>query len=379
MNVYLDNAATTRVYPEVAKAVQSCFQEEYGNPSSLYELGRGARDKIDYARQQIAKFINCSPEEIYFTSCGTESDNWVLKAMADCNPNGHIVTTMIEHKAILNTCKWLEEHGYTVTYLEPDERGIITPDQVDDAINENTFLVSVMAANNEIGMIEPIEEIGKVCQERSVPFHTDAVQAYGHIPIDVKAMHLNYMSVSGHKFHAPKGTGFLYAKGGVIQEPFMHGGGQENGLRAGTENVVGIYGMGVATKIISCNFTEQIDRMTALRDRMINRVLDEIQDCGLNGPFISRNPNNVSLWFDGINADTAVAALDTFGIQCSSGSACNTSNSAPSHVLSAIGRGGVADCTLRFTLSDLTTKEQIDYAVDVLNIVIPQLRKSKVS
>lgn len=376
--IYLDNAATTFVYPEVIDAMSNCLRDNYGNPSTLYSIGDDARFLVSDARGIIAKTLHCSPEEIYFTSGGTESDNWVIKGIAEAyqNKGKHIITTAIEHKAILKSCKWLEKHGFEISYIDPDDRGYINPETVRSSIRDDTILVSIMMANNEIGTIQPIKIIGGICEEHGVLFHTDAVQAYGHINIDVNDLHLSLLSASGHKFHGPKGIGFLYVKNGVNLPSFINGGGQENGLRAGTENVPGIVGMGVAAQLSNENVLRGVDVQTAsVRDYFINKMFEEIPEVSLNGTLLNRLPNNISFSFKGIIASSAVGLLSEMGVFCSAGSACNNGDPKPSHVLTAIGKTEQeAQSTLRFSIDESTTKDDVDYAVKMIKTVVELLR-----
>ena len=307
--VYLDNAATTAVYPDVAEVMADAIKNIYGNPSALYHFGDMAKTEVDTARESIAATLNCSPDEIYFTSGGSESDNWAIKGIAEAykDKGNHIITTSIEHKAVLRSCKWLEERGYEVTYVEPNNQGVIHPNDIFSQMRPDTILVSVMMANNEIGTIEPIEMIGKMCEDKGIIFHTDAVQAYGHLKLDVEQLHVSLLSASGHKFHGPKGVGFLYVKDGVRLPSFIHGGGQENGLRAGTENVPGIIGMGLAAKLSDEKLSHGSDvAMSAVRDYFIDRITEEIPVATLNGSPHKRLPNNISFTFQGLAAASAV-------------------------------------------------------------------------
>lgn len=376
--IYLDNAATTSVYPEVIEIMSDCLRDNYGNPSTLYSIGDTARLLVSDARDAIAKTLGCLPGEIYFTSGGSESDNWVIKGIADAYryKGRHIITTSIEHKAILKSCNWLEKHGFEVSYIEPDDRGYIKPESVESLIRDDTILVSVMMANNEIGTIEPIGIIGEICEEHGVLFHTDAVQAYGHININVDDLHVSLLSASGHKFHGPKGIGFLYIRNGISMPSFISGGGQENGLRAGTENVPGIVGMGVAAQLSNENVLRGVDVQTAsVRDYFINKVLEDISGASLNGTLLNRLPNNISFSFKGINASTAVGLLSEMGVFCSAGSACNNGDPKPSHVLTAIGKTEQeAQSTLRFSIDESTTKDDVDYAVKMIKTAVELLR-----
>lgn len=376
--IYLDNAATTSVYPEVIEAMSECLRSNFGNPSALYRLGDSSKLALTEARGMIAKTLGCSPDEIYFTSGGSESDNWAIKGIAEAysSKGKHIITTAIEHKAILKSCKWLEDHGFEVSYVEPDSRGYIHLNSIRSLIRDDTILVSVMTANNEIGTLQPIEFIGKLCEEHGIIFHTDAVQAYGHINMNVNDLHVSMLSASAHKFHGPKGVGFLYVKDGVKLPSLIHGGGQEGGLRAGTENVPGIVGMSVAAQLSQENILRGEDVCTSsVRDYFVNKVFEEISDVSLNGSLVSRLPNNVSFSFKGISAQSAVTLLSEMGIYCSAGSACNNGDPNPSHVLMAIGKTAEeAQSTLRFSLDEQTTKEDVDYAIKMIKTVVELLR-----
>ena len=375
--VYLDNAATTSVDPLVAEEMASIIRNDYGNPSALYSLGEVAKNHVIEARDRIAGTLGCSPNEIYFTSGGSESDNWAIKGIADIysGRGNHIVTTAIEHKAVLKSCQWLEHRGFKVTYVEPDERGYINPNDILNAIQSDTILVSVMTANNEIGTIEPIKYIGEICKDHDILFHTDAVQAYGHIKMNVDDLHVSLLSASGHKFHGPKGIGFLYARDNVALAPYIHGGGQESGRRAGTENVAGIVGIGLAAKIADERLQAGIEEELFVRDYFINSVLSQIPGSSLNGSALNRLPNNTSFTFNGIAASSAVNLLSDVGVYCSAGSACNNGDPAPSHVLTAIGKTPEeAQSTLRFTISEETTKEEIDYAVHMIKTIVDMLK-----
>ncbi len=378
MRVYLDNAATTSVKPEVLDAMLPYFTKFFGNPSSLHSFARETLAGIDTARAQVAKALNASPEEIIFTGCGTESDNMVLRGVVQRygKKGKHIITTAVEHHAILHTAQALEkEYGCEVTYLPVDEYGRITAQQVADAIREDTILVSVMFANNEVGTIMPIAEIGAVCREKKVLFHTDAVQAVGHIPIDVKAMNIDFLSLSAHKFHGPKGVGVLYMKKGLRLPSFLSGGGQEKNRRAGTENVPGIVGLGKAIELA----TEHIESVNAqilrLRDKLIAGIEAQIPEVKLNGHPTERLPNNVNFSIRYIEGEGMLLLLDMNGIAASSGSACTSGSLDPSHVLLAMGLPHeIAHGSLRLTLSDETTEEEVDYVLDVLPKVVQRLR-----
>ena len=377
--VYLDNAATTKPYREVVDAVTNCVENLWGNPSSMYQIGDDARNAVTDARSKIAATLGCLPSEIRFTSGGTESDNWVIKGIADgyLTHGKHIITTAIEHKAILKSCRQLEKRGFEIDYIEPDERGYINPEDVRKLIRDDTILVSVIMANNEIGTTQPIKEIGSICHERGVLFHTDAVQAYGHIKINVDEMNIDMLSASGHKFHGPKGIGFLYVRNGIRLMPYINGGGQESGTRAGTENVPGIVGMGIAAQIADMGLTIHSTDMylQGLRDYFIEKVIGEIPKVHLNGSLVNRLPNNINFTFYGVAAQSAVTLLSEMGVYCSAGSACNNGDPTPSHVLTAIGvTPDDAQSSLRFTLSEDTTQDDVDYAVNMIKLVVDMLR-----
>ena len=375
--VYLDNAATTKMLPEAIDAVVEAMHDTFGNPSGMYQVGFKSKSSIDKARQKIAETISADPSQIFFTSGGTEGDNWIIKGVAEAQSTKghHIVTSAIEHKAVLRSCGWLEQHGYEVTYVEPDSRGFIHVSDVESAIRDDTILVSIMFANNEIGTIQPIQEIAEVCKKHQVLFHTDAVQAYCHVPINVRELDVDFLTTSAHKFHGPNGVGFAYVKDPSVMLPLIHGGQQEHGLRGGTENVPGIVGMGVAAEVMHQDLTSHINYMGSLRDHFIERALNEIKGCSLNGSLVSRLCNNISLSFDGIHAEEALVLLDMGGISCSSGSACNSEDNTPSHVMMALGHGEeYARSTLRFTISAFTTLEEIDYAITSLKTIVSDLR-----
>lgn len=375
--IYLDNAATTQVYPEVLEAMVPFFTEYYGNPSSIYSFAGEAGKAVDEARKIIAESIGADSSEIYFTGGGSESDNWALKATAEAysSKGKHIITSKIEHHAILHTCQWLEKQGFEVTYLDADENGIIQPETLKAAIRPDTILVSIMAANNEIGTIEPIAELGAVAREAGVLFHTDAVQAYGHIPINVDKQNIDMMSASGHKVNGPKGIGFMYIRKGIKIRSFVHGGAQERSRRAGTHNVPGIVGFGKAASLAMEHMDERIEYETKLRDHLIERVLKEIPHSRLNGDPIKRLPNNANFCFRFIEGESMLIKLDQNGICASSGSACTSGSLDPSHVLLAIGiPHEIAHGSLRITLSEKTTLEDIDFTVDKLVGIIEYLR-----
>ncbi|MBQ4610890.1 MAG: cysteine desulfurase NifS [Clostridia bacterium] len=375
--VYMDNAATTALAPEVLEQMMPYLTANYGNPSSVHSFGREAKPGLDKARRQVADALNAQPEEIIFTGCGTESDNTVLLGVAEKYKakGNHIITTNIEHHAILHTAEYLEKNGCEVTYLPVDEYGRVSAEQVAAAIKENTILVSVMFANNEVGSIMPIAEIGAVCREKGVLFHTDAVQAVGHIPIDVKAMNIDMLSLSAHKFHGPKGVGALYVRRGIRLPSFIMGGGQEKGRRAGTENTAGIVGLGAAIELSCAHMEQNAKRMTALRNRLIQGIEREIPQVKLNGHRTERLPNNVNFSIRYIEGESILLMLDMNGIAASSGSACTSGSLDPSHVLLALGLDHeTAHGSVRLTLGDETTEEDIDYVIDVLKKTAERLR-----
>ena len=375
--IYLDNAATTAVSPEVVEAMLPFFTQAYGNASSIHGHGREAKRAIENARRQVMKSLNAAhPQEIYFTAGGSESDNWAIKAVALQHERGHIITTAIEHHAVLHTCQWLEKRGFDVTYLPVDEFGQVTAAEVEKALRPDTILVSVMAANNEVGTIQPIGEIGKLCRERGVLFHTDAVQAVGALPIDVQAMHIDLLSLSGHKLHGPKGVGALYIRKGVRIEPLLHGGAQERGYRAGTENVPGIVGLGKAVEMAYANLADNAARMTALRDQLVRGLMDRVPGARLNGHPTERLPNNVNMSFDGVEGEALLLRLDLVGVAGSSGSACTSGALDPSHVLLALGlTPAEANGALRLTLGSDTTEEEIAAVLDILPPIVEDLRR----
>ena len=375
--IYLDNAATTAVSREVVEVMLPFFTQAYGNASSVHAVGREAKRAIENARRQVMKSLNAAhPQEIYFTAGGSESDNWAIKAVALQHERGHIITTAIEHHAVLHTCQWLERRGFDVTYLPVDEFGQVTAAQVEKALRPDTILVSVMAANNEVGTIQPIGEIGKLCRERGVLFHTDAVQAVGALPIDVQAMHIDLLSLSGHKLHGPKGVGALYIRKGVRIEPLLHGGAQERGYRAGTENVPGIVGLGKAVEMAYANLADNAARMTALRDQLVRGLMDRVPGARLNGHPTERLPNNVNMSFDGVEGEALLLRLDLVGVAGSSGSACTSGALDPSHVLLALGlTPAEANGALRLTLGSDTTEEEIASVLDILPPIVEDLRR----
>ena len=376
--IYLDNAATTKTAPEVVEAMLPYFTEYYGNPSSIYDFAQKSKEAVTKGRQQIADVIGAKTEEIYFTGGGSESDNWALKATFEAykNKGNHIITTKIEHHAILHTCEYLEkERGAKITYIGVDENGVVNLDELEAAITPETILISVMAANNEIGTIQPIKEIGRIAKEHNILFHTDAVQAFGQIPINVDECNIDMLSSSGHKINGPKGIGILYVRNGVKIESFVHGGAQERGKRAGTHNTPGIVGFGRATTLAKEKMEERTKKEVELRDYLIKRVLDEVPYTKLNGDKVKRLPNNVNFSFRFIEGESLLIMLDQKGICASSGSACTSGSLDPSHVLLAIGLPHeIAHGSLRLTLSDETTKEEIDYTVEAIKTVVERLR-----
>ena len=379
--IYLDNAATTAVSPEVLTAMLPYFTECYGNPSSIQSTGRDAHKAVDAARRQVAAAINADPAEIYFTAGGSESDNWAIKgtAFAKRDKGNHIITTAIEHHAVLHTCQWLEKQGFEVTYLPVDENGLVSVEDVEKAITDKTILISIMAANNEIGTIEPIAEIGALARSKGILFHTDAVQAVGAIPLDVKAMNIDMLSMSGHKFHGPKGIGALYVRKGVRLDTLIAGGAQERGKRAGTENLPGIVGIGKAIEIATRDMEANAERMTRLRDKLIHGILEEIPDVRLNGHPTRRLPNNVNVSVRYIEGEALLLRLDLAGIAGSSGSACTSGSLDPSHVLLAIGLPHeIAHGSLRLTLGTDTTEADIDEVLDKLPGIVKNLRDMSV-
>lgn len=375
--IYMDNAATTRVTEPVFEAMRPYFGEIYGNPMSVHSFGREARKGVEEARRQVAAALNAEPSEIYFTGCGTESDNWAIRgaAYANLRKGKHLITTQIEHHAVLHTCEQLEREGFNVTYLPVDEFGVVRMDALKAAIRPDTTLISVMAANNEIGTIQPIEEIAKLAKERGILFHTDAVQAIGSLPFDVKAMGIDLLSLSGHKFHAPKGVGALYIRNGVRLQRLIQGGAQERTQRAGTENVASIVGLGKAIALAAENIDRHNAQMTAVRDRLIDRILTEIPYTRLNGHRTQRLPGNCNISFRFIEGESLLLALDLKGIAGSSGSACTSGSLDPSHVLLAIGLPHeIAHGSLRLSLSEENTIEQADRVVDALKEIVARLR-----
>lgn len=376
--IYLDNAATTKTAPEVVEAMIPYFTEFYGNASTVYEFGGKSKEAISKAREIIANVVGAKENEIYFTAGGSESDNWAIKAAAEtCKGKGkHIITSKIEHHAVLHTCQWLEQNGFEVTYLDVDENGVVKLEELKKAIRPDTILITIMFANNEIGTIEPIAEIGKIAKEHGVLFHTDAVQAFGQVPINVDELNIDMMSASAHKLNGPKGIGFLYIRKGVKIRSFVHGGAQERKRRAGTENVPGIVGFGKAVELAAANMKERTEKEAKLRDYLMERVLMEVPFTRVNGARKNRLPNNVNFCFQFIEGESLLIMLDMKGICGSSGSACTSGSLDPSHVLLAIGLPHeIAHGSLRLTLGADTTKEEIDYTIDAIKEIVAKLRE----
>ena len=377
-NVYLDYSATTPVKEEVLKEMIPYFTEKFGNPSSLYDKGLEAKDAVTHAREQVAALINADPGEIFFTAGGTEADNWAVFGAADKlkEKGNHIITTKIEHHAMLHSCAFLEKHGFDVTYLDIDKDGRVDLQQLKDSITDKTILISVMMVNNEIGTVQPIKEIGKIAKEHKILFHTDAVQALGNVPIDVKDMGIDLMSMSSHKIYGPKGEGALFIRKGVRISNYLHGGAQEAGRRAGTENLTGIVGFGKAAELARVHFDEHVKHSSTLRDYLVERILNEIPDTTLNGTMEERHPGNANITFKYIEGESILLLLNQFGISVSTGSACSSKSLEPSHVLVALGVPvEMIHGTVRFTVGDFTTKEDIDYVVDCLKQVVIRLRE----
>ena len=376
--IYLDNAATTKVKPEVVDAMLPYFTEEFGNPSSVYSFAAKNKTVIERAREMIAASINAKPKEIYFTGGGSESDNMAIKGIARAykDKGRHIITSKIEHHAVLHSLRALEKDGYEVTYLDVDEYGVVKLDELKKAIRDDTILITIMFANNEIGTIEPVKEIGQIAKEHGILFHTDAVQAYTQVPIDVKELNIDLMSASGHKINGPKGIGFIYIKSGINIEPLIDGGAQERNRRAGTENVPAIVGLKKAAELAIANMEERIAYEIELRDYLIKSIMERIPYTRLNGDRHNRLPNNTNFCFQFIEGETLLIMLDMEGICGSSGSACTSGSLDPSHVLKAIGLPDeIAHGSLRLTLSEETTKEDIDYVVDKLDKIVARLRQ----
>ena len=375
--IYLDNAATTKTRPEVVEAMLPYFTEQYGNPSSVYDFSSGPKKAIAHARETIAKALGAKTNEIYFTAGGTESDNWALVATAEAYraKGNHIITSKIEHHSILHTCEYLEKRGFEVTYLDVDENGVVKLEELKKAIRPETILISIMFANNEIGTIEPVRQIGAIAKEHGILFHTDAVQAFGHVPIDVDECGIDMLSASGHKFNGPKGIGFLYIRTGVKSRSFIHGGAQERKRRGGTENTPGIVGLGKACELAMASMEERTKKEKEMRDYLIARVMKEIPYTRLNGHPTERLSNNANFAFQFIEGESLLIMLDMDGICGSSGSACTSGSLDPSHVLLAIGLPHeIAHGSLRLTLNDEITKDQIDYTVESIKKIVERLR-----
>ncbi|MBP3300178.1 MAG: cysteine desulfurase NifS [Clostridia bacterium] len=379
MFVYADNAATTRIDPDVVKAMMPAFDELYGNPSTIYSKGREAREQVELAREKVAKAINCLPREIYFTSCGTESDNWAIRGIAEhyaAKKGKHIISTNIEHHAVLETLKAMEKEGYRVTLLPVNEEGFVTARQVEEAICPDTVLITVMTANNEIGSIQPIREIAAVAKEHNVFFHTDAVQAVGHIPVDVQDLGVDLLSLSGHKFHAPKGIGALYVRRGILPDNLLYGGGQERRKRPGTENIPGILAIGAAIEKATANLERDMAHVSMLRDRLLNGIRQTIPHCKINTPTHDCLPGTVNVSIKYIEGESMLLMLDMNGICATSGSACASGDLDPSHVLLAIGLPHeVAHGSVRFSFCAENTVEEIDYILEVLPKIAARLRE----
>ncbi|MST99847.1 cysteine desulfurase NifS [Tissierella pigra] len=376
--IYMDNAATTPVKKEVLDEMIPYFTEKYGNPSSVYSLGSISKRAMEDSREKIAKIINADKREMFFTGGGSEADNWAIKGIAYGNKQkgNHIITTKIEHHAVLHTCDYLQKNGFDITYLDVDEYGMISLDELKEAITDRTILISIMFANNEIGTIQPIKEIGEIAKERKIYFHTDAVQAIGNIKIDVKELNIDLMSISAHKFYGPKGIGALYIKQGVKIDPLISGGGQERNRRAGTENVAAIVGMGKAIELAYEDLEEHNDRLTKLRDSLIKKIEDNIPYVRLNGHPTKRLPGNVNICFRFIEGESLLLSLDMEKIAGSSGSACTSGSLDPSHVLLAIGLPHeIAHGSLRLSLGDFNTEEEIDFVVEKLVKIVDRLRQ----
>ncbi len=376
--IYLDNAATTKTAPEVIEAMLPYFGEQYGNPSAIYSLGSAAKKTVNQAKRAIAAAIGAKQEEIYFTSGGTEADNWALKCAAEAyqEKGKHLITTRIEHHAVLHTCAWLEKKGFEVTYLPVNEEGLVDLEELKAAIRPDTILISVMFANNEIGTIEPVAEIGAVAREHGILFHTDAVQAFGQLPLDVEELRIDLLSASGHKVNGPKGIGFLYVRSGLKLGSFFHGGAQERNRRAGTENVPGIVGLEAAAERAMRLMEEKTKKVSGLRDYLIRKIEAEIPYCRLNGHRTKRLPGNVNFSFSFVEGESVLIMLDMKGICASSGSACTSGALDPSHVLLALGRSHEeAHGSLRMTLSEENTREELDYVVESLVEILRKLRE----
>jgi len=375
--LYLDHAATTPLDPKVAEAMLDFLQDRFGNPNSVYRFGQESRNAMEEARRKIAAILNCNAGEIIFTSGGTEADNLAIKgvAWAKRNKGRHIITSAIEHHAVLHTCQYLERQGFEVTYLPVDKYGMVDPQEVKNALKQNTILVSIMQANNEIGTIQPIAEIGEILANTDIYFHTDAVQTVGHIPVDVQELQVDLLSFSAHKFHGPKGIGGLFVRQGTAIDPLLHGGGQERGLRSGTENVAGIVGMAVALEIATENMAQNIKKQTAMRDRLLKEIPEKIAGAHITGHPLKRLPGNASFCFEDVDGESIVLKLDMEGICASTGSACSSGSLEPSHVLLALGLSKrLANGSLRLTLGRDNTEEDINRVLQILPRVVSNLR-----
>lgn len=375
--VYLDYSATTPVKDEVLSAMLPYFTKQFGNPSSLYTIGLESKEAVENARGSVAALIGASPQEIYFTGCGSEADNWAVFGTADKlkEKGNHIITTKIEHHAMLHSCQFLEKHGFEVTYLDVEPDGTVKPETLEAAITDKTILLSIMMVNNEVGTIEPIAELAAVAKKHGILFHTDAVQALANVEIDVKALGVDMMSLSAHKIYGPKGIGALYIRKGLRISNYLHGGGQENGRRAGTENLAGIVGFGKAAELAKAQLSEHIAHCRSVRDYLVKRIIDEIPDTFVNGSMEHRHPGNANITFKFIEGESILLMLDYKGIAVSTGSACSSKSLEPSHVLTAMGVPvEMVHGTVRFTVGDFTTKEDIDYVVESLKEIVEKLR-----
>ncbi len=376
--VYVDNSATTPMHPQVLEEMLPYFTERFGNPSSIHSFGREGKQAMDRARDRVAKSLGAGSGEIYFTGSGTEADNWALKGTAYANRDrgNHIITSKVEHHAVLHACKYLERYGFDVTYLDVDEYGMVNPEDLKKAIKDSTILISIMFANNEIGTIQPVEEIGKIAKGKGIYFHTDAVQAMGNIAIDVERLNIDLLSISAHKIRGPKGVGALYIKKGVKIDNLVHGGAQERKKRSGTENIASVVGLGRAAQLASDNLEGHVRKMTLLRDRLIDGIRERIEHVRLNGHPTQRLPNNINFSFDFIEGEALLLSLDMVGIAASSGSACTSGSLDPSHVLLATGLcHETAHGSLRISLGDINTGEDIDYILEQLPPIVERLRK----
>ena len=374
---YFDNAATTKVKKEVLQEMLPYYSEKYGNPSAVYAIARETKKDIEKAREKVANLIGCDKKEIYFTASGSEADNTAIKAIAYKNrfKGNHIITSKIEHHAILESCEFLEKQGFEITYLNVDKNGFINLNELRNSIREETILISIMFANNEIGTIEPVEDIAQIAKEKNIIFHTDAVQAVGNVNIDVKSMGIDMLSLSGHKIYGPKGIGALYVKNGIEFEKFINGGHQERNKRAGTENTAGIIGLGKASELAKESLNEHIKKVKELRDYYVEQVNNKIPNIRINGALNARLPGNSNISFEGVNGNDLLLELDNVGICASSGSACNSEETAPSHVLSAIGLDSkIAKSALRVTFGEFNTKDEVDYLLENLEKAVKKLR-----